>query len=39
MVFGNFKVSREVEGLSVKLRTQDLDLYCRSYGNHRNSFI
>jgi hypothetical protein len=28
-------VSRELEGLYV---TQDLDLYCRSYGDKRNSF-
>jgi hypothetical protein len=30
-------VNRELKGLSVKL-TQDLDLYCRSYGDQRNSF-
>jgi hypothetical protein len=28
-------VSSEVEGLSVKV---NMDLYCRSYGDERNSF-
>jgi hypothetical protein len=40
-------VSRELEGLSVKLKNTrfglllyelDLDLYCMSYGDQRNSF-
>jgi hypothetical protein len=31
-------VGRELEGLFVKLKTQDLDLYCRSYGDQKNSF-
>jgi hypothetical protein len=31
-------VGRELEGLFVKLKNARLDLYCRSYGDHRNSF-
>jgi hypothetical protein len=31
-------VSRELEGLSMSYRMQDLDLYCRRYGDQRNSF-
>jgi hypothetical protein len=29
-------VGRELEGLSLKLK--NLDLYCRSYGDQKNSF-
>jgi hypothetical protein len=31
-------VSRDLEGLSVKLKNARLDLYCRSYGDQRNFF-
>jgi hypothetical protein len=31
-------VSRELEGLLAKLKNTRLDLYCRSYGDQRNSF-
>jgi hypothetical protein len=31
-------VSCEIEGFFVKLRMQYLNLYCRSYGDQRNSF-
>ena len=31
-------VSREVEGLSKKLKNTSFGPYCRSYGDKRNSF-
>jgi hypothetical protein len=31
-------VSSELEELSVSLRMQDLDLYCRSDGDQKDSF-
>jgi hypothetical protein len=36
--FETFLVDGKFKGLSKSHYTQDLDLYCRSYGDQKNSF-